>query len=209
MCCVVHARDLYKAMLLSITHAMREREFRGSSGKYFLAGGSGHIGSVSLSGNPKRSTAEVAYLHIHYEVQSSYHREWEAVTAIKAKTPSAWSDHDWFEDVPPPNRDIAGWPIFVSSDSDAVAEEIVTVLDRTAIPAVRESLDDAGLRKAIDASFVGTGQGAPGILLDISIGNLEAARSRIAGVAKRCGNADPGTLFLLARLAEAEGVGKL
>jgi len=200
----MHARDVYKAMLRdTITPGMRARGFRGGTGSYYVDGESGHTGSVLISGNSKRSTAEVTYFHIHFGVQSAYLKQWDAALGSKPKRASDWSDHDWFDDVPAPNNQLAGYVISVTSDPTVVGREIIEILDGTAIPAVRASLDDSGLRQAIDGSVLGVG-GIPLLLMDLVQGRVDQARSQIAEIVDRNGKADPGSAFLLERLADAE-----
>ncbi|WP_067439947.1 hypothetical protein [Nocardioides jensenii] len=201
----MHAREVYKTMLKdTITPAMRDRGFRGGSGNYYLDGDSGHTGSVLLSGNPKRSTSETTHFSIHCGVQSRYLKEVNQALGEKPRKPSVWSDHDWFDSVEPEGDRSANYTISVSSDPVVVGEGIVTILDERALPAVRRSLDDAGLRHAVDNCFVGMGRGASRILLDIAQGRLEEARSSISDLVEHRGSSDPGSAFLIERLAAAE-----
>lgn len=201
----MHARDVYKAMLRdTITPAMRERGFRGGSGSYYLDSEPGHTGSVLLSGNSKRSTAEVTHFHIHVGVQSRYTKQWHAAMGTPPKKPSVGSDHDWLDGVKPTHDQFADYAIGVESDPTVVGEQIIGILDDRAIPAVQRSLGDDGLRAAVDNCFTGMGRGVSRILLDIAQGHLETARSSIADLVEQWGPTDPGSVFLIECLGAAE-----
>ncbi len=193
------AQDRYRHMLEEcITPVLRERGWRGGSGKYYLHGATGHVGSMILSGNHRRSTAQVRTFHVHIGVVSRYLREFREGTgqAPRSKRPSYALDHDWFDDV-------ASFTITSQDDPREVGGFVWTILETQAVPRVAASLDDDGLRRAVDDCYVGVGQGGARTLMEIVHGNFEAARSRIDSSESAFGVDDPGVKFLRSRLREA------
>ncbi|TDO47701.1 hypothetical protein EV643_1087 [Kribbella sp. VKM Ac-2527] len=149
------AQDQYRRMLKEcVTPALRERGWRGGSGKYYLHGTTGHVGSVILSGNHRRSAAQVRTFHVHIGVASQYLQEFQEGTgrAPLSKRPSYALDHDWFDEV-------ANFTITSEDDPLEVGAFVWMVLETQAIPRVAASLDDDGLRSAVDGCPVGAGRG--------------------------------------------------
>jgi hypothetical protein len=77
------------------------------------------------------------------------------------------------------------------------------VLETHAISRVVASLDDAGLRRAVDECPVGAGYGAARTLMDIAQGNFEAATRTIKSWQNTAGGDSPDVLYLRGRLREA------
>lgn len=194
------AQDQYRYMLKEyITPALRERGWRGGSGKYYLTGGTtGHVGSLILSGNHRRSTTQACSFTAHIGVVSRYLRLFRegAGQPPTPKRPSYALEHDWFDEV-------AGFTITTEDDPIEVGGFVLTVLDLQAIPRVAASLDDDGLRSAVDSCFVGVGRGGARTLMEIAQCNFESARSSIESSADAFGADDPGVVFLRIRLREA------
>lgn len=167
------ARDVFRALVKDqVTPAMRERGFRGGSSKYFLRDVSGHIGSVQLVGNPKRSGPEQFVYDVVIGVRSSYLQRSDEV---RGKPPLArplhWPDHDWIDLRDAPR-------LRVEDDPDAQARWIIATVDAWALPAFRRSFTDDGLRWASDLSPHRVGCGWPRILQDATLGRhaeVEAA----------------------------------
>ena len=193
------AQDQYRRMVKEcLTPALRERGWRGGSGKYYLHGTTGHVGSVILSGDHRRSTAEVRTFHVNIGVVSQYLREFGEGTgqAPLPKHPSYALDHDWFDEV-------ASFTITSEDDPQEQGAFVWMILETQAIPRVAASLDDAGLRRAVDGCPVGVGRGAARTLMEIAQGNFEAATRRIESSQDSFGGDDPGVMFLRSRLREA------
>jgi hypothetical protein len=181
-----------------ITPALRERGWRGGSGRYYLHGTTGHVGSLILSGHHARSTAQVRSFHVHIGVVSRYLREFREGTGRKpmTKRPSYALDHDWFDEV-------ASFTITSEDDPLEVGGFVWTIVETQAIPRVAASLDDDGLRRAVDDCPVGVGGGWVRTLMDIAKGNLEEARRRIEFSENRVGGDDLDATFVRSRLREA------
>ena len=192
------AQDQYRRMLEeSITPALRERGWLGGSGKYYLHGATGHVGSMILAGNHRRSTAQVRTFDVHIGVVSRYLREFrEGTGQAPPKRPSYAVDHDWFDDV-------ASFTITSQDDPREVGGFVWTILETQAVPRVAASLDDDGLRRAVDDCYVGVGNGGARTLMEIMQGNLEEARIRIDSSEEAFGDDDPGVKFLRSRLQAA------
>ncbi len=180
-----------------ITPALRERGWRGGSGKYYLRGTTGHVGSLILSGDHRRSTAQVSTFHVHVGVVSRYLQEFREATGQEPrKKPSYALDHDWFDE-------IASFTINSDDDPLEVGGFVWGIVETQAIPRVAASLDDQGLRRAVDDCPVGVGRGAARTLMDITQGNAEAARTQIETSERNFGADDPGVAFLRSRLRES------
>jgi hypothetical protein len=152
------AQDQYRRILKEcITPALRKRGWRGGSGKYYLHGTTGHVGSVIFSGNHRGSTAQVRTFHVHTGVVSQYLQEFREGTgqAPLSKRPSYALDHDWFDGV-------ATFTITSEDDPLEIGAFVWMVLETQAVPWVAASLDDAGLRRAVDDCPVGAGRGGAG-----------------------------------------------
>lgn len=134
----VTARDQYRRMLNEcISPELRSRGWTGGSGKYYLRGGSGHVGSLIISGNPKRSRAHICNFDVHIGVVSTYLRDFHEGTCQPSRAkPSYWSDHDWFSHVA---KDLT-----ISEDDDpmTVGRHVLALLDEVAIPPVKASLTE-------------------------------------------------------------------
>ena len=182
-----------------ITPALRERGWRGGSGKYYLHGTTGHVGSLILSGDHRRSTAQVRTFLVHVGVVSRYLQEFMEGTRQEPPTkPSHALDHDWFGEV-------ASFTISSDDDPLEMGGFVWLIVETQAIPRVTASLDDHGLRSAVDDCPVGVGRGGARTLMEIAHGNVEVARSRIETSERRFGDDDPGVAFLRSRLGEAMG----
>lgn len=180
-----------------LTPALREGGWRGGSGNYYLHGSTGHVASLLLSGNHRRSTAAVRTFHVHIGVASRYLREFlEGTGQASTKRPAAALDHDWLAEV-------ASFTINAEDDPLEVGGFVWSIIETQAIPIVIDSLDDHGLRKAVDNCPVGVGNGAARTLMEIAQGNFEAARRRISSSEAAFGADDPGTVFLRRRLRDA------
>jgi hypothetical protein len=105
--------------------------------------------------------------------------------------------HDWFDQV-------AELTIDHDADLHRTGHGLIELLDQRAVPAILESLDDAGLRRAVDSCPVGVGRGAARTLMEIEQGNIEVARARIDLSAKRFGDDDDWVLRLRQHLQQAE-----
>ena len=181
-----------------VTPALRERGFRGGSGKYYLQGEAGHVGSLVMSGNPKRSTQQTMHVAVHIGVVSRYLRQARTLSGQETPArPSYALEHDWFDQV-------AEFTIDQDADLQRTGQGLVDLLDQRAVPAILESLDDAGLRRAVDSCPVGVGRGAARTLMEIELGNFEVARSRIDLSAERVGDDDDWVLRLRQHLDQAE-----
>ncbi len=87
------AQEQYRRMVKEcITPALRERGWRGGSGKYYLNGTTGHVGSVILSGNHRRSNSQVRAFHMHIGVRSMYLQEFQEGTG---RAPLSMSMAKW------------------------------------------------------------------------------------------------------------------
>lgn len=191
------AQDQYRQMLKEcLTPALRERGWRGGSGNYYLHGPTGHVASLLLAGNHRRSTAAVRTFHVHIGVASRYLREFREGTGQPTKRPAVALDHDWMEEV-------ASFTITEDDDPLEVGDFVWSIIETQAIPKVAASLDDDGLRQAVDDCPVGVGRGAARTLMEIAQGNLEAARAEIDSSEAAFGADDPGVAFLRRRLHEA------
>lgn len=193
------AQDQYRRMLKEcITPALRERGWRGGSGRYYLHGTTGHVGSLILSGHHARSTAQMRTFLVHVGVVSRYLQEFRAGTGREpmTKRPSYALDHDWFDEV-------ASFTITSEDDPLEVGGFVWMIVETQAIPRVAASLDDDGLRRAVDDCPVGVGGGGARTLMEIAQGNYEAARSRIEHSENRVGGDDPGVMFMRGRLRAA------
>jgi hypothetical protein len=181
-----------------ITPALREQGWRGGSGQYYLHGTTGHVGSLILSGHHARSTAQVRTFHVHIGVVSRYLQEFREGTGRKpmTKRPSYALDHDWFDEV-------ASFTISSEDDPLEVGGFVWMIVETQAIPRVAASLDDDGLRRAVDDCPVGVGGGWVRTLMDIAKGNLEEARRSIEFSENRVGGDDPDVTFVRSRLREA------
>lgn len=151
-----------------------------------------------MSGNWKRSTAELFDYHVHVGVTSTYLRQTSELDGdpIRSK-PAYWSDHDWLDT-------IGDYQLRATDDIDDHADTLLIELDRLAIPRILPSLTDDGLRAAVDACPVGVGRGWARLLMDITQGNLDAARIRLAEAAHDRGEEDPLIVGLRHHLEEAE-----
>ena len=192
------AQDQYRLMLKeSVTPALRERGWRGGWGKYYLHGATGHVGSMIMACNHRRSTTQVRTFDVHIGVVSRYLREFmEGTGRAPPKRPSYALDHDWFDDV-------ASFTITSQDDPREVGGFVWTILETQAIPRVAASLDDDGLRRAVDNCYCGVGHGGARTLMEITQGNLEDARIRIASSEDAFGDDYPGVKFLRSQLQEA------
>jgi hypothetical protein len=181
-----------------ITPALRERGWRGGSGKYYLHGTTGHVGSLQLSGHHARSTAQMRTFHVHVGVASRYLQEFREGTGRKpmTKRPSYALDHDWFDEV-------ASFTITSEDDPLEVGRFVWMIVETQAVPRVEASLDDDGLRRAVDDCPVGVGGGWPRTLMDIAEGKFEKARRRIELFENEVGGDDPDVAFVRRRLREA------
>ncbi|GAA1559316.1 hypothetical protein [Kribbella lupini] len=112
------------------------------------------------------------------------------------KRPSYALDHDWFDEV-------ASFTITSEDDLLKVGSFVWMIVETQAIPRVEASLDDDGLRRAVDDCPVGVGGGWPRTLMDIAEGNFEEARRRIEFSENRVGGDDPDVTFVRRRLREA------
>lgn len=181
-----------------VSPALRERGFSGGGGKFYLRGPTGHVGSILMSGNWKRSTAELFDYHVHVGVTSLYLRQTEEFRGEPIRSrPADWADHDWLDE-------IGEYQLRATDDIDDHADHLLEELDRAAIPRILPSLTDEGLRAAVDACPVGVGRGWARLLLDIAQGNLETARRDLAQAARDRGEDDPLVVGLRHRLEEAE-----
>lgn len=193
------AQDQYRRMLKEcITPALRERGWRGGSGHSYLHGTTGHVGSLQLSGHHARSTAQMRTFHVHVGVVSRYLQEFREGTGRKpmTKRPSYALDHDWFDEV-------ASFTITSEDDPLDVGGFVWMIVETQAIPRVEASLDDDGLRRAVNDCPVGVGGGWPRTLMDIAKGNFEEARRSIEFSENRGGGDDPDVTFVRRRLHEA------
>lgn len=165
---------------------------------YYLHGTTGHVGSLILSGHHARSTAQLRTFHVHIGVVSRYLQEFREGTGRKpmTKRPSYALDHDWFDEV-------ASFTITSEDDPLDVGRFVWTIVETQAIPRVAASLDDDGLRRAVDDCPVGIGGGWVRTLMDIAEGNLEEARRSIEFSENRFGGDDPDVTFVRSRLHEA------
>lgn len=199
---MVAARDEFGEMLrVRVTPVLRQRGFTGGSGRYYLSGDSGHVGSLLLSGNPKRSTPDVFVYDVHVGVTSSHLRLSSELIADPIRSrPSSWSDHDWFDGIG--ERRLAA-----GDDPGAHADLLLAKLDAAALPRLTASLTDEGLRTAVDGCPVGMGRGWSRILLDLAQGRIDAARPEVARAVDERGVDDPLAAELLRRLAAAEATG--
>jgi hypothetical protein len=180
-----------------ITPVLRERGWRGGSGKYYLHGTTGHVGSLILSGNHRQSSAQVRTFLVHVGVVSRYLQEFREGTGQEPPTkPSYALDHDWFDEV-------ASFTITSDDDPLEVGRFVWMIVETQAIPRVAASLDDYGLRRAVDDCPVGVGRGGARTLMEIAQGNVDVARSRIDTSERSFGGDDPGVVFLRSRLREA------
>jgi hypothetical protein len=181
-----------------ITPALRGQGWHGGSGQYYLHGSTGHVGSLILSGHHARSTAQVRAFHVHIGVVSRYLQEFREGTGRKpmTKRPSYALDHDWFDEV-------ATFTISSEDDPLDVGGFVWMIVETQAIPRVAASLDDDGLRRAVDGCPVGVGGGWARTLMDIAQGNLEEARRSIEFSENTVGGDDPDVTFVRSRLREA------
>ncbi len=193
------AQEQYRRMVKEcITPALRERGWRGGSGKYYLNGTTGHVGSVILSGNHRRSNSQVRAFHMHIGVRSMYLQEFQEGTgrAPLSKRPSHAVEHDWLDEV-------ATFTITSEDDPLDVGAFVWTVLESQALSPVVASLDDAGLRRAVDECPVGAGYGGARTLMDIAHGNFETASRTIESWADSASGDSLDVLYLRTRLREA------
>lgn len=182
-----------------ISPELRSRGWTGGSGKYYLRGSTDHVGSLIISGNPKRSTAHICHFEVHIGVISTYLREFHEETSQPPRAkPSYWSDHDWFSEVA---RDLT---IGEDDDPMTIGQRMLALLDELAIPAVEASLTDEGLRMAVDSCPVGVGRGHARTLMEIGQGNYDIARERIKSFAEHPGDDHPGVTLVRERLSAAE-----
>jgi hypothetical protein len=181
-----------------ITPALRERGWRGGSGQYYLHGTTGHVGSLQLSGHHARSTAQIRTFHVHVGVVSRYLQEFRESTGRQpmTKRPSYALDHDWFDEV-------ASFTITSEDDPLKVGGFVWMIVETQAIPRVEASLDDDGLRRAVDDCPVGVGGGWPRTLMDIAEGKFEEACRSIEFSENRGHGDDPDVTFVRRRLREA------
>jgi hypothetical protein len=194
----VSAQDQYRQMIKDcITPALRERGWRGGSSYYYMTGATGHLGTLQLSGNHARSTTQVRTFSLHVGVRSRYFQELvEATGQPVTKRPTSTLEHDWMESV-------ASFTIAADDDPLDVGGFVLMTIESQAIPLVTASLEDAGLRQAVDFCAAGVGGGEVRTLMEIAQGNFEEARSRIAASEDHFGYSDPGVVFLRGRLHEA------
>lgn len=107
-------------------------------------------------------------------------------------------DHDWFGEV-------ASFTISSDDDPLEMGGFVWLIVETQAIPRVTASLDDHGLRAAVDDCPVGVGRGGAHTLMEIAHGNVQVVSSRIEASERRFGSDDPGVAFLRGRLCEATG----
>lgn len=191
------AKELFRDMLRDLVGpALRERGFSGGSGKYYLTGETGHVGSLQMSGNPKRSWANIFVYDLHIGVTSTFLRESSELAGFPIrKKPSVSSDHDWFDGLG--ERRLAE-----DDDVASHASELMAAIDEKAIPRITRSLTDHGLRVAVDSCLVGAGRGWARLLHDIAEGNVDAARRQLSEFALRSGEQDAILDAFQARLDE-------
>lgn len=134
---------------------------------------------------------------VHVGVVSCYLQAFREGTGQEPRRkPSHALDHDWFGEV-------ASFTISTDDDPLEVGDFVWMILETQAIPTVTASLDDDGLRRAVDGCPVGVGRGGARTLMEIAQGNVEAAHSRIETSERRFGDDDPGVAFLRSRLRDA------
>lgn len=193
------AREEFRDLLrVHVTPAMRERGFSGAAGKYYLTGPSGHVGSLLISGNPKRSTADAFEYDLHAGVTSTYLRLASDLRGAPVRSrPSVWSDHDWFT--------TAGGGRFHRGDDRAQhATTLLADVDLRGLRWIRASLTDDGLRAAVDVCHVGVGKGWARVFLDLAQGRLDDARPRVEEAETDLGADDAMVAEMRRRMADAD-----
>ncbi|MGV9385668.1 hypothetical protein ACWDRB_58375 [Nonomuraea sp. NPDC003707] len=163
------AQDTYRSLLKHfITPGMHERSFRGGSGKYYVNGPNGHIGSVLISRNPKVGTRERVSFGIHIGVASRYLQEFVAEKdGAFTRRPSVWSDHDWLDQI------TSGHLLHADEDVEPIGVTILDIIDREGIPRITDSMTDVGLLRAIGRCPVGVGGRTARLLRQIEAGRQQ------------------------------------
>ena len=93
----------------------------------------------------------------------------------------------------------------ITSEDDPLEVDafVWTVLETQALSRVVASLDDAGLRRAVEEGPVGAGYGGARTLMDIAQGNFETAIRTIESWQDSATGDSPDVLYLRTRLREA------
>lgn len=175
------AQDAYRSLLNDvISPGMRSRGFRGGSGKYYMDGATGHIGSLLFGRNPKRSSKQRISFGIHIGVRSRYLQEFRSAQGEAVnRRPSYAFEHDWLDVL------VHEHVLNDGDDVELIGARLLDTIDHGGLPRIKESMTDAGLRKAVDHCPVGVGGGAARTLMEIENGNLDVAREAIAASVAR------------------------
>jgi uncharacterized protein DUF4304 len=138
------AQDSFREVLKPIAAFLRTRGFKGSRQDFSLLAPSGNQALVNIQKSTSSTSSLVRFM-VNVAVVSRRLWEWYYEEHAGAHKPDVWKAHWWDRLQDPLRRQEKWWEVISSSDSTAIADEVIGLLEQQALPRVFPLLEDEGL----------------------------------------------------------------
>lgn len=143
------AQDSFREVLKPIAAFLRTRRFKGSGQRFSLLGLSGNQALVNIQKSASSTSSLVRFV-VNVAVVSRRLWDWYYDEHAEAHKPDVLRAHWWDRLQDPLRRQEKWWKVTSSSDSMAIANEAIELLEKQALPRMLPLLEDDGFGRPME-----------------------------------------------------------